>query len=99
MVDKPKTDTVMKFVEDGKPVFAECTLDVAQGDTMMDGFRPAQPGLSTSYSNFFEVHDFDFAMSLKEGDKKDDQQYPPDVMAAGALARSGGGGGVKQMGK
>jgi type VI protein secretion system component Hcp len=71
MVDKPKTDTVMKFVLKGKPVFAECTLDVATGDTMMDGFRPAQPDVSTSYSNFFEVHGFDFAMSLKEGDTKE----------------------------
>src|SRR6185437_10889550 len=83
MADKPKTDTMMKFELKGKPVFAECTLDVAKGDTMMDGFRPATPGVSTSYSNFFEVHSFDFGMSLKEGDSKENKEVLAD---SGAFA-------------
>ncbi len=71
MVDTPKTDTVMKFEFQGTPVFSECTLEVTKGDTLMDGFKAAQPGVASSYSNFFEVHDFDFEMSLKEGDTKE----------------------------
>ncbi len=71
MVDKAKTDTVMKFeLKGGTPVYAECALDVTKGDTLMEGFRPGTPDDST-FSNFFEVHDFDFGMSLKEGDKKE----------------------------
>ncbi|HVY16441.1 MAG TPA: type VI secretion system tube protein Hcp [Rhodopila sp.] len=64
----PKTDTVMKFEFEKKPVYAECTLSVASGDSLMDGFRPGVAGVKSSYSNFFEVHDSNFSMSLKEDD-------------------------------
>jgi type VI protein secretion system component Hcp len=84
MVDTPKTDTVMKFELKGKPVFSECTLDVAKNDTLMEGFRAAQPGVRTSYSNFFEVYDFDFDMSIKEGDVK---EKPAEGLGSGPFAR------------
>lgn len=66
MVDAPKTDTIMKFTYERQPVESECTLAITRDDTMMLGFRAAQPGTRESYSNFFEVRDFDFGMSIKE---------------------------------
>jgi type VI protein secretion system component Hcp len=81
-MDKPKTDTVMRFIKDGNPVLAECTLDVNTDDKLMEGFKPAS-GLSALYANFFEVQDFDFGMALEENDK--DQEKP------GVASKHGGG--------
>lgn len=85
MADAPKTDTVMKFQLKGNPVFAECTLDVTKGDDLMDGFRPALAGVRGSYANFFEVHDFDFNMSIKEGDNN--KESPGPGISPGPFAR------------
>jgi type VI protein secretion system component Hcp len=66
--EKPKTDTVMMFKLNGQPVNAECTLGVESKDDLMKGFKAASNGADP---NFFEVHEFDFGMSLKEGDTKE----------------------------
>lgn len=66
-MDQNKTDLVMKFVLDGQPVWAECTLDVAPGDTLMKEFL--KNTTYDCYSNFFEVSTFNMGMSLKEGDE------------------------------
>lgn len=66
MPDQNATDLVMKFVLDGRPVWAECALEIDPKDTMMTDF-----GQNTGYDNyadFFEVSGFDFGISLKEGD-------------------------------
>jgi type VI protein secretion system component Hcp len=66
MPDQNATDLVMKFVLDGKPVWAECALQVDPDDKLMDDF-----GTNTGYDNyadFFEVSGFDFGISLKEND-------------------------------
>jgi type VI protein secretion system component Hcp len=65
-MDQNSTDIVMKFVFQGKPVWAECALEIDPKDTLMKGF-----GQNTGYDNyadFFEVSGFDFGMSLKESD-------------------------------
>lgn len=61
------TDLVMKFTLDGQPVWAECTLDVASGDTFMSDF--SKPTEYDNYSNFFEVDSFTMSMSLDGDDK------------------------------
>jgi type VI protein secretion system component Hcp len=66
-MDQNKTDLVMQFVLDRQPVWAECALQIAPGDTLMTGF--AKNTDYDSYSNFFEVNGFDFAISLKESDQ------------------------------
>jgi type VI protein secretion system component Hcp len=74
----------MKFQLKGKPVFAECTLDVAAGDALMQGFQAAQPGVRDPHINFFEVYDFDFDKSIKEGDVK---ETPAAGLGSGPFAR------------
>lgn len=66
MPDQNATDLVMKFVLKGKPVWAECALEVDPDDKLMDDF-----GTNKGYDNyaeFFEVSGFDFSLSLKEND-------------------------------
>jgi type VI protein secretion system component Hcp len=84
-MDKSNADIVMKFVLEGKPVFAECTLDIASDDTLMKDFLPARNNQS-SYANFFEVSDFDLAISLKESD---DVGGRSGARSAGAQAAGG----------
>src|SRR5882672_8549814 len=65
-MEQNATDLVMKFVLDGKPVWAECALEIDPKDTMMKDF-----GQNTGYDNyadFFEVSGFDFGISLKPDD-------------------------------
>jgi len=67
MPDQNATDLVMKFIFEGKPVWAECALEIDPKDTMMKDF-----GQNTGYDNyadFFEVSGFDFGISLKEDDE------------------------------
>jgi type VI protein secretion system component Hcp len=61
--EQPKTDTVMKFQLKGQDLNTECTLAVTDGDDLMTGFKGVK---GSSSSNFFEVHDFEFGMSLKQ---------------------------------
>lgn len=66
MPDQNATDLVMKFVLDGKPVWAECALEIDPNDTLMKDF-----GQNTGYDNyadFFEVSGFDFGISLTDED-------------------------------
>ncbi len=66
MVDKPTSDMVMRFVQNGKSVLAECTLEKDPKDTYMDGFTPQT---YTRYSNFFEVTNFNFGVKITDEDK------------------------------
>ncbi len=91
-MDQNKTDLVMKFVLDGQPVWAECALDVAPGDTMMQEFTK-NSGYDY-YSNFFEISSFDLGMSLKESSESNNalgqqprQQAQSKSPATGAFAR------------
>lgn len=71
-------DIAMLFVLDGNaPVWAESTLNVSDGDTLMRGFDPITS--YDDYSNFFDITSFDLAMSVK-----------PDEGAVGSGAPSGG---------
>ncbi len=65
-MDKSKTDLVMQFVLNGKPILAECVLDIWNKDKLMEGFKSAS---YERYSNFFEINDFDFNIALKEDDE------------------------------
>lgn len=71
MADQPKTDTVMMFQLKGQDLDTECTLATVPGDMLMLGFKAAKKGSSC---NFFEVHDFEFSMSLKEQDDKETEE-------------------------
>ena len=86
--EQPKTDTVMKFhLNKNQDLNTECTLSVATGDTLMDGFKAASGKAS---GNFFEVHDFEFGMSLKqqEDDNQSKKPKPDSDLGAFALWRS-----------
>jgi type VI protein secretion system component Hcp len=65
-MDRAATDLAMKFVlPNNTPVFAQCLLQIAKGDALMSDFTH-----SNFYrtSNFFEISDFEFGLSLKEDD-------------------------------
>ena len=66
-MEQNKTDLMMRFVLEGNPVWAECAMQVADDDTLMDDFTRSTD--YDTYTNFFEVNDFDFGMSLKESDE------------------------------
>jgi type VI protein secretion system component Hcp len=61
-MDQNKTDLAMKFVLDGQPVWAECTLAVAPKDTLMSDFMK-NTGYD-NYSNFFETSSFEMSLAL-----------------------------------
>lgn len=65
-MDQNKTDLVMQFVLDGQPVWAECALDIAPGDTLMSDFKSAD---YDNYSSFFEASNFSMSLSVKENDE------------------------------
>jgi type VI protein secretion system component Hcp len=91
--EQPKTDTVMKFQLNGQDLNTECTLAVTRGDGLMLGFKAAGSGGSC---NFFEVHDFEFGMSLKQQEDEKSQSdkntsttsKPASDLGAFALWRS-----------
>ena len=66
MADQPKADMVMKFtITAGTDISAECALDKAEDDNLMEGFNPQT---YDSYSNFFEISKFNFNIKVHEGD-------------------------------
>lgn len=77
-MEQGKSDMVMRFTLDGRPVWAECSLDVAPGDSMMEGFQQSS---YDSYSNFFEITDFEFGIALSDQDES--------VSALGQHAKQG----------
>lgn len=80
MSDKPKSDIVMKFIQNGNnPVFAECALDKESDDTLMKGFEPQT---YDNYSNFFEVTKFSFGMDVKDEDKTKKTMQQSQVSSA-----------------
>jgi len=85
MADDNATDLVMKFVFEGRPVWAECALEIDPEDKLMKDF--ARNKGYDNYAEFFEVSGFDFGISLKEND---DNPSNPTVRNAG---RPGGQGG------
>lgn len=99
--EAPKTDTIMLFnLSAGKPIDAECTLLIDNDDTLIKGlgFKPADE--DNPKSTFFQVHDFEFGMSLKENDTKETGQATNQVMAdSGAYAqwRSAAGDSYKKI--
>ncbi len=92
-MDQNKSDLIMQFVLHGKPVSAECSLDIAVGDTLTTEF--ARHASYRNHSNFFEVGNFRMGLSLKEDDQGSgvlsrQAQLPgqsPKSPAAGAFAR------------
>jgi type VI protein secretion system component Hcp len=65
-MDQNKTDLVMQFVQlDGTPVWAECALDVAPGDSLMKDFKSAD---YDHYSSFFEATNFSMSMAVHPND-------------------------------
>jgi type VI protein secretion system component Hcp len=65
-MDQIKSDLIMKFVLDGQDVPAECSLKVDSSDPLMKDFRSADYDY---YSNFFEVTDFDFELTVEDTDE------------------------------
>jgi type VI protein secretion system component Hcp len=66
-MDRSTNDLVMKFTLNRQPVWAECALTIPDEDTLMSDFtRNAD---YDSYTNFFEVNEFEFGVSLKEEDE------------------------------
>jgi hypothetical protein len=68
----------------GQDVLAEGVLDKDPKDTLMEGFEPAD---YDTYSNFFEISDFDFGLELKAEDE-----------SANALSQGAGAGRGPQVG-
>jgi type VI protein secretion system component Hcp len=87
------TDLMMRFVLNQNPVEAECTLDIAQKDKLMEDF--VHKAGSRTFGNYFEVRDFSYGLSLKENDESSDSADPLaravqaslKPAAAGAFAR------------
>lgn len=68
MADQSRADLLMKFTDKGgNPVWAECRLDVSEGDTFMKDFDATST--SEEYSPYFEVKSFDFAIAVRPQDK------------------------------
>src|SRR5258707_766306 len=85
MADQNATDLMMKFVLKGKPVWAECALEIAPDDKLMDDFS-RNKGYD-DYAEFFEVTGFDFGISLKE---KDDNPNSATLRTGNRPAGAGG---------
>ena len=66
-MDQNKTDLVMQFVLRGKPVSAECGLNVHSNDKLMGEF--AKHTSYRNHSNFFEVSNFQMGLNLTEDDQ------------------------------
>ena len=91
-MDAATTDLVMKFTLNRQAVWAECLINISPQDTLMQDFTRSTD--YRTYTNFFEVTDFDFGVSLKEGDESKGAfgqtqrpQNPSRAPAAGAFAR------------
>jgi type VI protein secretion system component Hcp len=65
-MDQNKTDLIMKFVLERQDVLAECALQIDRDDPLMNDFKPAD---YKDYSNFFEVTNFDFSLSVEDNDE------------------------------
>lgn len=85
-MDDAKSDIMMFFVlKGGNPVYAESALEVDTKDRFMEGFTSAS---YESYSNFFEVSDFQFKLSLNASEnkggnmKKTKEQQDDEIRAA-----------------
>lgn len=91
MADDPKSDLVMQFVLDGRPVLAECALDKHPKDEFMTDFKPAD---YDTYSNFFEVQKFSFGVEVKDEDstKAKGQAQAGATTSAGANVQAHGHG-------
>jgi type VI protein secretion system component Hcp len=61
-MDQNKTDLVMQFVQNGQPIWAESNLDIDPKDTLMQDF--SRNTTYDNYTNFFEVSNFTFSMTL-----------------------------------
>src|SRR5271154_4928638 len=81
------TDLMMRFVLNKNPVEAECALDVAPGDTLMEDF--VHKAGSTTFGNYFEVRDFSFGVSLKENDKSSSPTDESTQSARAGLSPAG----------
>lgn len=67
MAPGKRNDLLMQFyITENQPVNGECAQKVSASDPFMKGFKAAP---LDSYSNFFEVTDFDLNVSLKETDE------------------------------
>jgi hypothetical protein len=99
--EAPKTDTIMLFnITEGKPVDAECTLLIDNDDALIKGYGFKAADESDPRSTFFQVHDFEFGMSLKENDNKETGQATSQITAdTGAYAqwRSAAGDSYKKI--
>lgn len=97
-MDQDKTDLMMQFVLKGKPVSAECSLDVHSNDKMMGEF--AKHTSYRNHSNFFEVSNFQMGLNLTEDDQsnsavgphahlhgKPAHAHPANTRIAGRFAR------------
>ncbi len=83
-MDQNDTDLLMRFVlKDGGDVWGECSIDIDDKDTLAKGFT--KNATYDTYTNFFEINDFDFGLSLK------DEQ--PGGGKGGAAGGAGGGAG------
>src|SRR3954462_15701814 len=77
MADAPKSDMFMQFTKKsgwkgGGAINAECAADKHSEDDFMSEFKPQT---YDSYSNFFEVTEFDFNVEVKGDDaSKDDSK-------------------------
>ena len=84
---QPKTDTVMYFMSGATALSAECTLSITKGDDLMTDFVAVQDGVRGSIPNFFEVHEFEFGLSLKEEDAPDEQKGPTSLAPGSQVVR------------
>ena len=65
-MDQNKTDIIMRFVQKGRPVWAEGALELTPDDPMTSDFKSAT---YDDYSNFFQVTKFDFGFKLDGNDE------------------------------
>jgi type VI protein secretion system component Hcp len=63
-MEQNTTDQVMRFVLKGRDVWAECVLQIAPNDILMNDFT-RDPDYDC-YTNFFEVTNFDFSVAMKD---------------------------------
>lgn len=91
-MDESSTDLIMRFVmKGGQDVLAECALDKAEDDDLMDKFEPSD---YDTYSNFFEITDFDFGIEV---DPEERSQNALSQTQRPMMTSGGGIGGTSRL--
>jgi type VI protein secretion system component Hcp len=76
MADDTKTDIVMMFWLNNRPVEAECGLEIDKNDTLMSDFR-------SNPECYFEVSNFDFSLKLEEDELSETEHKEKEAATTG----------------